>query len=162
MSAPAAPVSALLSQALIAFTIELDNEFEHRSPNFTTDSGGDWVNGVWATSAAMYLNCMRYVDERGMDVKELERLARTTPNLPGMQRWRYVVVSGKTVRATTKGLRSRTIWQPLFPEIEQRWESRFGKRAVQQLRRALLAAVPEDSSLPDCMPILGWACSVES
>lgn len=37
----ALPLSSLVSQALVAFTIELDNEFEHRSPHFTTDSGGE-------------------------------------------------------------------------------------------------------------------------
>jgi len=30
------PVSALLSQLLVAYTIELDNEFEHQMPHRTT------------------------------------------------------------------------------------------------------------------------------
>jgi len=34
------PLSALLSQALIAFTIELDNEFERRMAHLATDDGG--------------------------------------------------------------------------------------------------------------------------
>src|SRR5580658_808460 len=33
------PLSALLSQALVAFTIEFDNEFEHQAPHRTTNHG---------------------------------------------------------------------------------------------------------------------------
>jgi hypothetical protein len=33
------PLSALLSQALVAFTVEFDNEAEHRMPHSTTDHG---------------------------------------------------------------------------------------------------------------------------
>jgi hypothetical protein len=33
------PLSALLPQTLVAFTIEFDNEFEHRIPHRTTDYG---------------------------------------------------------------------------------------------------------------------------
>jgi hypothetical protein len=34
------PLSALLSQVLVAFTIELDNEFEHRMPHHTAKHRG--------------------------------------------------------------------------------------------------------------------------
>jgi hypothetical protein len=36
---PGLPLSALLSQTLIAFSIEFDNEFEHRMPHRTTNHG---------------------------------------------------------------------------------------------------------------------------
>jgi hypothetical protein len=39
MRKPVDSLFALLSQALVAFTIEFDNEFEHRSPHATTDFG---------------------------------------------------------------------------------------------------------------------------
>jgi hypothetical protein len=36
---PELPLPALLSQALVAFAIEFDNEFEHRMPHRTVTSG---------------------------------------------------------------------------------------------------------------------------
>ena len=36
MIAAGLPLSTLLSQALVAFTIEFDNEFEHQMPHRTT------------------------------------------------------------------------------------------------------------------------------
>ncbi len=97
-------VSALLSQALVAFTIELDNEFEHRSPHRTTLMRTG--QGPWLTSIVMWWNCMKYVGDRpSQRQKELERLARTKINpLHGMQRWGYITVdSAKQIRATAKG-----------------------------------------------------------
>ena len=49
------PLSTMLSQALIAFVIELDNEFEHRMPHRTTDHGPSrkMGTGPWAASVAM-------------------------------------------------------------------------------------------------------------
>src|SRR6185437_14220885 len=59
------PLSALLSQALVAFTIEFDNEAEHRLPHRTTSHGtsgpGDGAPKPWLVSLAMWENCMRYV-----------------------------------------------------------------------------------------------------
>ena len=97
-------LSTLLSQALVAFTIELDNEFEHRMPHWTTCSasapeaairskrGREPRQGPWLVSLAMYLNCMRWLGEDGVSVAELERVARTATNLDGMRRWRYVTI----------------------------------------------------------------------
>src|SRR6266851_8034290 len=92
---PAAPepepgplsLSALLSQALVAFTIEFDNEAEHRLPHRTTDHGASSQGGgAWLVSLAMWENCMRYVTEEPITVGELEALARTGTNLDGMRR----------------------------------------------------------------------------
>jgi hypothetical protein len=48
------PLSALLSHALIAFTIELDNEFERRMPHRTQDYGKSTESGPtpWLGSSA--------------------------------------------------------------------------------------------------------------
>jgi methyltransferase (TIGR00027 family) len=52
------PLSALLSQALVAFTIECDNEFERQMPHSTTSQGR--VPGApWLVSMAMWSNCLR-------------------------------------------------------------------------------------------------------
>ena len=150
-------LTALLSQVLVAFIIEFDNEFEHRAPHRTTMRGGA---GPWLASMAMWSNCMRFVSDKPIALKELERLARTKTNLHGMQRWGYITVDAshpKMIRATAKGLKARTVWGPLFEVIEKRWEERFGALEVEQLRDKLWALVSRfDLDLPDCLPILGY------
>ena len=86
------PLSALLSQTLVAFTIELDNAFEQQLPVWTTDFGGKRPGGVWATSLRQWSNFMRLVDADGVTVAELQRQARAKPALDGMRRWRYVTI----------------------------------------------------------------------
>lgn len=148
-------VTTALSQAFVAFTVEVDNEFEHRSPHRTTMLGGQ---GPWLASLAMWWNCMRYVGEEPVGVKELERLARTKTNLNGMIRWGYVTLDAKKqLHATAKGLRAREVWVPLPGMIEKRWEERFTKVAVDRLRAALFGIVSAfELDLPDCLPILGY------
>ena len=52
---------------------------------------------------------------------------------------------------------AQAIWRPLFGAIEKRWEERFGKKEIEQLRESLLAVIRQmDFELPDCMPILGY------
>ena len=87
------PVSALLSQALVGYTIEFDNEAEHRLPHRTQDHGrspGAPADAPWLTSLVMWANCLRHVPEAGITVAGLRRQARTGTNLDGMRRWGYV------------------------------------------------------------------------
>jgi methyltransferase (TIGR00027 family) len=162
--------SALLSQALVALTIELDNEAEHRLPHRTTSYGATGQgDGAWLVSLAMFENCLRFVTDDPITVGELETLARTGTNLDGMRRWGYITIDGtakKThrarpgphavLRATGRGLRAREAWLPLPGLIEQRWRERFGTELVGQLRRPLEAIASQlDPGLPDCLPILG-------
>jgi hypothetical protein len=137
------PLSTLLSQVLVAFTIEFDNEFERRMPHRTTNHGGT-PYAPWLVSLAMWSNCMQFIGEDGVRVGELEELARTATNLNGMLRWGYILVapdsrSGRLVRATPAGRKAQEIWWPLFGEIETRWETRFGEDKIEQLREALQA-----------------------
>lgn len=82
----ALPVSALLSQALIAFTIECDNEFEHELPHRTSRGpAARSGRGPWLVSMAMWANFMRFIDEDGVPLRQVEGLARLT-NLPGLTR----------------------------------------------------------------------------
>jgi hypothetical protein len=161
------PLSTLLSQVLVAFTIEIDNEAEHRQPHWTTGGGraAGSHHAVWLTSMAMYLNCMRWLPEEGLTVRELERRARTNTNLDGMRRWGYVTLSPGAkgskrdwaVRPTAAGRVAQQVWRPLFGVMEERWRERFGGLEVDALRDALGAVVEElDPALPDCMPILGY------
>jgi hypothetical protein len=163
------PLPTLLSQALVAFVIELDNEFEERMPHWTTDFGG-LKGSPWLTSAAMYSNCLAWLPDEGVSIRELERRARTHTILEGMRRWGYITVrpdglKGKAsepqskwvIRATLAGKMAAGIWAPLFAEIEQRWRGRFGEGTVEGLRGGLWEmARQSDWELPDCMPIVGY------
>jgi len=166
------PLSALLSQALVAFTIECDNEAEHGIPHRTTDHGPGWSgDGVWLTSLVMWENCMRYVADEPVTVGELEARARTRTNLDGMRRWGYLTIDGTArkihkgkpgpdavLRATAAGLRARQVWRSLPGRVERRWRDRFGADQVGRLTEALVALVRQlDPGLPDCLPILGAA-----
>jgi methyltransferase (TIGR00027 family) len=169
---PDRPLStpALLSQALVALTIELDNEAEHRLPHRTTNFGSAGPgDGPWLVSLAMFENCLRFVTDQPITVRELETLARTGTNLDGMRRWGYLTIDGTpqrihqgragpgaVLRATSRGLRARETWLPLPALIEARWRERFGAEPIGQLRRSLEAiAARLDPGLPDCLPILG-------
>lgn len=166
------PVSALLSQALVAFTIECDNEFEHRMPHRTARYGRTpgARHTPWLISRVMWANCLRFLDERGLPLRELIRQARTETNLAGMTRWGHVTVTpdpadprpkppeaDQLVRATRAGLLTREVWAGLDEEVEQRWRDRFGDKTVDELRTGLSTLVSRlDPALPDCMPILHY------
>jgi methyltransferase (TIGR00027 family) len=169
-SADSISLSALLSQALVAFTIECDNEAEHRIPHRTQNYGISAQGyGAWLVSMAMYENCLKFVTEEPITVAELERLARTGTNLDGMRRWSYITIDGTAkkihksrpgpgavLRATPRGLQAREVWAPIAGLTEQRWRERFGAEQVARLKDGLLAVVTRlDPGLPDCLPILG-------
>jgi len=165
-------LSALLSQALVAFTIEFDNEAEHRLPHRTTDHGASvHGDGAWLVSLVMWENCLRHVTDEPITVGELEARARTGTNLDGMRRWGYITIDGTArkihkgrpgpdavLRATAAGLRAREVWLPLPGLIEQRWRERFGSGQVDRLRESLVTVASQhDPGLPNCLPILGAA-----
>jgi DNA-binding MarR family transcriptional regulator len=160
------PLSRLLSQVLVAFTIEADNEAEHRMPHRTTSQGRSaGAPGPWLVSLVMWENCLRYLTEDGITVAGLARAARTPTNLDGMRRWGYLRVDpppprkpgpGSVLYPTRAGLAAQQVWRPVLTEVEARWQNRFGATEVDGLRgslRALAAELP--ASLPDALPILG-------
>ncbi|HEY3939086.1 MAG TPA: hypothetical protein VGL97_16765 [Bryobacteraceae bacterium] len=166
------PLSTLLSESLVAFTIEFDNEFEKQMPHWTTNYSATPGSrrGLWLVSMVMWLNCMRFVGENGVRVSELEDFARTKTNLEGMKRWGYIVVGPDPadtrpkpprpdwlIHATPKGRYAQEVWRPLLDVIEKRWQARFGKDEIGQLRESLSALKGRlDPDLPDCLPILHY------
>ena len=165
------PLPTLLSHALVAFTIEFDNESERQMRNRTTRHGSAGsLHAPWLVSLVMWSNCMRFVDENGLPVGELERRTRTTTNLAGMQRWGYITIekdpadwrpkpprSAWVVRATPVGRKAREVWQPPIHAIEKSWQQCFGEDEVAELRESLGAVARQfDLELPDCLPILGY------
>ena len=163
------PLSALLSRALVAFTIELDNEFESRMPHRTTDFGGT-RGAVWAVSLRQWSNFMQFVDEDGITVRELTRRSRAAPALHGMRRWRYVQIGPAPndlrakppegdliIRPTRNGARAQAVWAPLPGEIELRWRARFGDDVLDRLVAGLEALDHElGAGLPEWITI-GYA-----
>jgi DNA-binding MarR family transcriptional regulator len=166
------PLSALLSHAFVAFTIECDNEFERQVPHRTAATGrtGSRRRVPWLTSMAMWFTCLRFVDGQDRPVREVERLARTGTSWNGMERWGYVDIAPDPndarpspprkdwiVRATPAGRRAQAAWRPMSDEIEGRWRERFGNARIADLRTRLATVVSRlDAGLPDCMPILGY------
>jgi DNA-binding MarR family transcriptional regulator len=150
------PLPALLSHALVAFTIEFDNEFEHQL------LAGTSRPPVFLTSLAMWSNYMRFVPPDGIPTDALAAAARVTPahlksRLNGLARWGYVSVSSdRLVRPTPNGRRAQAIWAPLPATIESRWRDRFGPAAIDPLRQQLGSiSEPFDPSLPWYLPIIG-------
>jgi DNA-binding MarR family transcriptional regulator len=165
------PLPTLLSQVLVALTIEFDNEFEHQMPHTTTwGPAAHSGRGPWLVSMAMWKNFMQFVGEEGVPLRELEGLGRIT-NLPGLERWGYVVVepdpadsrpkpprSDWVVRATLAGLRAQDVWRPLEGVIEERWRHRLGNDEIATLYESLHALVDRfDIDLPLYLPVLGYS-----
>jgi DNA-binding MarR family transcriptional regulator len=169
-----APLSTVLSQTLVAHTIEIDNEFELR----LTESG----QSARVTSVVMWSNLLRFVGD-GITVGDLPAAtglpkARVLSMLGGVERWRYVFVapspadqptrakrdgwgssrrlrSDWVVRPTPAGRATQEIRTPLFDEIEKRWEQRFEEVAIDRLRSSLQAIVRcLDIELPKYLPIV--------
>jgi hypothetical protein len=162
------PFSTLLSQVLVALTIELDNEFERRF----TDAGG----GARVTSLTMWSNLLRFVGDAAT-VGELVTAVglskqHALSRLGGVERWGYVSVgtSGRDrdgygsargmkdawqVRLTPAGERAAAIWPALPDEIEGRWRQRFGAAEIDGLVESLRAADEAlDLALPDFLPVV--------
>jgi hypothetical protein len=176
---PEPPLSTPLSHALVAYTIELDNEFEHRF----AETG---IGRRFGISLVMWSNFLRFVGDDGISVGELPTVAGLPRNkmlskLGGMERWGYVFVglatddrpptterdgwgSGRAlrgdwiVRPTEAGLKALEIWPLVRDDVERRWEARFGTDVIDELRRSLAALHGQiDVELPEYLPIVGSA-----
>jgi len=161
------PITTLLSQLLVAFTIEFDNEMERQ----IRQSG----YRPWIVSMVMWADCLRYVGGDGVRAGDLAALARVGAEtmhtcLAGVTRWGYVVVgpdpAGATpdppkrdwvVQLTPAGRAATEILRPLAATIEARWDERFGRETVVELRDSLAALVGLlGLDLPGYLPILGY------
>ena len=175
----ALPLSTLLSQVIVAFTVELDNEFERRF----REAGG----GARVTSLTMWSNLLRFVGD-GITVQELVAAVglpkrSVLSRVGGVERWGYVSFGSSTgkregygsargvkddsvVELTPAGRRAAGIWPVLPGAIETRWRERFGAAEIDGLGGAL-RAVDEgiDTELPEYLPIVssthGMALEVE-
>ncbi|TCC07462.1 MarR family winged helix-turn-helix transcriptional regulator [Kribbella soli] len=152
------PLSTLLAQALIAYRIELDNEFEGQLarsgfPGFKLP--------------VVFWPLLRHVDDPGTTVVALlERTGWTEkdlfPMIGGVERWGYVEVrleadepirepsrdgygSSRRLRGTSvlvpKAVcrRAKELWPPIIAATDDRWTERFGRDAMGELRSSLAA-----------------------
>jgi len=157
-------LTTLLSQVLIGFTIEHDNEFERQmmaSPYRPV-----------LVSMVMWSNFMRFVPTEGISVRALSAAAGLSkpvhPSLPGMERWGYVKVEkdpsdprpkpaqgNLVVKPGLTGQKAQEIWQTLTIEIEKRWRERFGDEVINTLMESLRALTQKfDVRLPSYLPVL--------
>jgi DNA-binding MarR family transcriptional regulator len=160
------PLPTLLSHALVAFTIEFDNEFEHQVPHRTTNHGATTRSHPvpWLVSMVMWSNFMRFVDQEGTTVRELQhRLCMPAKNMRTWltrlgQWWGYIIVKPNAmVLPTPGGRKAMEIWRTLDSLIAERWRERFGQGTIDRLREALITIVSQmEVVLPDGLPILGY------
>jgi DNA-binding MarR family transcriptional regulator len=161
-------LSTLLSQALIAFTIEFDNEAERQF----AESG---LRRLYPVSLVMWSNYLRFIEPDGVPVRELREKAGVSENhlasrLGALQRWGYVTVAAEsaageplpsrrdwTVRLTGLGRKARAVWLPLVRIVETRWEARFGRDPIEKLRQRLRRMTADfEPGLPHYLPVVGY------
>jgi len=168
---PRRPLPTLLSQTLVAFTLELDNEFERQM----IQAG---FRGI-GLSLTVWSNLFRFLSDDGVPVRELAGSPlgqgdQTLPMLGCLERWGFISLdsspagerppathrhrrsgqlvregfgSGRgirqawLVRLTDKGRRARETWPSVLELIERRWELRFADAVVSDLRAALQRVV---------------------
>jgi DNA-binding MarR family transcriptional regulator len=122
-------LSVLLSQVLLAFTIDFERESN--------------------VSLPISANALRVLDEKGVRVRDLPRLTGVSKEAISMsvgflQRGRYLVVERdptdsrtQVARLTATGLQAQDAYRQLPGVIEERWQARFGKDDIRTLRESL-------------------------
>lgn len=163
------PLPTLLSQTLVAFTIEVDNEAELRLPHWTTreDDREAHAHTPWLVSYPLWANVLRYVPPDGVTVAELQSAARTRRLLlGGLRRWGYVRLRAPggapvknppqddaVVRLTSHARTAGEVWRTALTTVEKRWRDRYGQQALDVLIQALTVfAGAFDIDPPDFLP----------
>jgi hypothetical protein len=137
------PLSALLSQALLAFALEFERESE--------------------LSLAICANVLRVLDEKGVRVRDLPLLTGVSKESIAMalgilRKGNIAVVEQNVARLTPKGREAQDVYHRLIGIIEERWEARFGRDTIRTLRELLEHFAGDHRGLepyPD-----GWRASI--
>jgi hypothetical protein len=120
------PLSTLLSQALLMFTLKFDHE----------------ADAPLELSASV----LRVLGKHPVRVGDLPQLTGGSPEKSaiGWELKPYVsleadptTMRGKVVRLTPRGLKAQQTYSQLVLEIEKRWEAKIGKSEVRRLRQSL-------------------------
>ena len=141
------PLSVLLSQILVAYTVELDNAFELGMSRAGFPGA--------RLSLVVWTNLMRFIPEGGISVRDLQTTSsssddRSNLQLGCLERWGFIYFqqdsrlrgppetrrdgwgSGRGIKATwvahlaRRGRLAAGIWPKAWPEVERRWRQRFG------------------------------------
>lgn len=158
MNSSSIPLSNLLSQALVAYTIELDNEWERQLLESKRPR-------IFLLSLVMWANYLRLIPPDGIPAGQLEELAQHKVDLNGLNRWRYATVEPPEgtpkaprrewiVRLTEDGVFACDLWEPLPDLIEQRWRERYGAKEIGELETALRVLIDlfDDRPTPLYLP----------
>lgn len=145
--ASAIPLTTMLTWTWIAFAMEADNTVEA--------AGTERVRRLFPVSLAMWANGLRLISDEGITVQELRVRAGAACNLGGLERWGWITVGSAgegrrpgygthrslkadtVLRPTRAGVFARRVWPAVLAEVERRWRSRFGHRAIDSLRETL-------------------------
>ena len=150
-------ISALLSQVLVAFTLEFDNEFELQMSHLGYPGA--------VLSRLLWTNLVRFIPLEGLTVRDLAKRSSSSASdlktqLGCLERWRYAQLilpaefsnpavkregwgSGRginlncVITLTSKGHAAQSVWAPLGPRIEAKWLDRFGSENLSILRNGL-------------------------
>jgi DNA-binding MarR family transcriptional regulator len=137
-SAPHLDLSVLLSRVLLAFAIDFERESN--------------------VSLPISANALRVLHENSVRVRDLPRLAGVSKeaismSLGFLQRQHYLVVEHdpndsrtNVARLTPKGLQAQGAYHQLLGVIEERWQARFGKDNIDNLRESLERLVGSPSA----------------
>lgn len=137
-------LSVLLSQVLLAFTIDFERESN--------------------VSLPISANALRVLDEQGVRVRDLPRLTGVSKEALNMamgflEKHHYLVVERdptdsrtKLARLTAKGLQAQDAYRQLLDVIEECWQARFGRDEIGKLRESLehLVSSPTPQLSPLC------------
>jgi len=167
------PLSTLLSQVLVAFTMEFDNEAERQFAESAPQA--------FLVSQVMWANLMRFVDDEGVAIRDIPERAGVpgTPVsrgwihgcLAGMERWGYIRIgpapdetrakprrADLLVQPTESGRKARAVWLPLAEVVEEEWRARFGDAAIDALRSSLQSVVGRvNEQMPAYLPVVTYA-----
>jgi DNA-binding MarR family transcriptional regulator len=137
------PLSALLSQVLIAFTSEFDLELRVNARIIRSDES--------PPSLAEWSNVLRLLDDRGVDERRLPALSGISKPVTHilvacLERHGWVTVEpdpadkrAKIVRKTARARRLDKSWRPSLDDVEKQWAERFGTDEIERLRKLLEA-----------------------
>jgi hypothetical protein len=160
------PLSALLSQILVAFTIEVDNAFELRM-RAAGSSGAGLSLVVWSNLlqyARQELSVGDLVAESLCDFRSVRHM------LGCLERWEVVALghdaedkrperegwgSGRGINLSTliqpkrPALQASELWPEVLAAVEKRWRDRFGVDEIGHLRVSLAKIIGQtDLALP--------------
>jgi DNA-binding MarR family transcriptional regulator len=147
----------LLSKALLAFALDFERESE--------------------LSLAICANALRLIDEGGVRVRDLPRLAGVSKeaiatSLSFLEKRGYAAVEPQTagsrvkvLKLMPKGRHARDTYHQLVWTIEERWQELFGHDTVRRARESLERLIGEPGSLSPLFQGLepypdGWRAAV--